>query len=367
MSDNQEILNISELYGYDENDLTFSAYSICYHDIYKSQKTDAKLKQKLVSHKDNTLDTFREGDQNHRLIFQNSKMCLPTALQKKTVDWYHEMLCQPVETCTEHTISQRFDWKGLHKTVNNVCRKFPAFQRSKTTNQKYGNLPPKQAEINPWDTLCVDLIGPYTIPWKGKKTLILWCLTIINPATGWFEVAQIPNKKASEIADITKKTWFNRYPLPQKIVFDRGTKFMAKFDKMCQHDNDPKKKPITTRNPQSNSRIKQINQNIGNIISIIDVSNIVKNNPWSGILSANMFAVRATYHIKLQASPTQIVFGQDAILNMKHVTDWEHIWQHKQERIIFNNKRKNMRRNNHQYKVGDKILFKHKKHSKHKI
>ena len=90
------------------------------------------------------------------------------------------------------------------------------------TNQKYGKLTPKQAETNPWDTLCVDLIGPYTIPRKRKKTLKLWCLTMIDPATGWFEMAQIPNKTAAEIADITKETWFTRYQLPQRIVFDRG-------------------------------------------------------------------------------------------------------------------------------------------------
>ena len=43
MSDNQEILNISELYGYDDEDLPYSAYPICYHGIAKAQKTDAKL------------------------------------------------------------------------------------------------------------------------------------------------------------------------------------------------------------------------------------------------------------------------------------------------------------------------------------
>ena len=58
MSDNQEILNISELYDYDDANLTDSAYPICYHDMAKTQKTDAKLKQKLVWHKDYTLDTF---------------------------------------------------------------------------------------------------------------------------------------------------------------------------------------------------------------------------------------------------------------------------------------------------------------------
>ena len=75
MSDNQEILNISELYGYDDKYLTDSAYPIRYHDIAKAQKTDAKLKQKLVSHKYYTLDTFRGGDKDHHLICRNNKIC----------------------------------------------------------------------------------------------------------------------------------------------------------------------------------------------------------------------------------------------------------------------------------------------------
>ena len=98
-----------------------------------------------------------------------------------------------------------------------MCKKCPTCQREKLTNQKYGKLPPKQAETNPWDTLCVDLIGPYTIPLKGEKPLKLWCFTMINPATGWFDMAQIPNKTAAEILDIIEKTWLTRYPLPQRI------------------------------------------------------------------------------------------------------------------------------------------------------
>ena len=109
MSNNQEILNISELYGYDDADLPDSVYPIRYHEISKAQKTDTRLNQKLVSHKDYTLDTFYGGDQNHRLIFRNRKIWLPAELQNKTIDWYHEMLCHPGETCTEHTLRQHFD------------------------------------------------------------------------------------------------------------------------------------------------------------------------------------------------------------------------------------------------------------------
>ena len=142
MSDNQEILNISELYGYDDADMPDSAYPIRYQDSAKSQKNDSKLNQKLVSHKDYTLNTFCGGDQNHRLIFRNSKICLPAALQKKTVDWYHKMICHPGETRTEHTLCQHFYWEVLSTTVHDVCKKCPTCQIAKTSNQKYGKLPP---------------------------------------------------------------------------------------------------------------------------------------------------------------------------------------------------------------------------------
>ena len=206
MSENQETLNISDLYGYDDDDLSDSSYPIHYFIITKAHKTDAKLQQNLVSHKDYTFDTFCGGDQKHCLIWQNSKIFSPTALQKKTLYWYHEMLFHLGETHTEHTINTHFYWKGLCTTVHNVRKKCPTWKRTKTINYKYFKLPPKQAETKPWETLCVDRIKPYTIPRKGKNSFKLWCLTMINTATGWFEMPQILNKNAAEIADIFGKT-----------------------------------------------------------------------------------------------------------------------------------------------------------------
>ena len=117
------------------------------------------------------------------------------------------------------------------------------------------------------------------IPQKGKPPLKWWCLTMIDPATGWFKMAQIPNKTAAEIEDITENNWFTRYPLPQRNEFDHCTDFMAEFAKMCHNNYSLKRKPITTRNPQSNAIIERIHQTIGNIIRRFDVSNIVNNYP----------------------------------------------------------------------------------------
>ena len=100
---------------------------------------------------------------------------------------------------------------------------------------------------------------------------------------------------------------------------------MDEFTKMCQNYYGLKRKPTKTRNSQSNAIIEQIHQTIGNIIRTFDVSNIVNNDPWSGILAATISAIRATYHTTLQVSTMQLVFGQDATLNIKNVDDWEHI------------------------------------------
>ena len=110
-------------------------------------------------------------------------------------------------------------------------------------------------------------------------------------------------------------------------------------------------KAITTRNPQANAIIELVHQTIGNIIRTFDVQTMDTNNPWAGILAATMFSVCATYHTTLQASPMQLVFGRDAILNVKHITNWEHIQQRLQTRINENNERENKSRRVHQYSL----------------
>eukprot|EP00957_Ditylum_brightwellii_P094561 7202130-Ditylum_brightwellii.AAC.1 len=75
---------------------------------------------------------------------------------------------------------------------------------TKKLDPKIGHLPARQAETNPWETLCVDLIGSYIIHRKGthkngkkKKDLILWCVTMIDLGTGWFEITEIKKGKCS--------------------------------------------------------------------------------------------------------------------------------------------------------------------------
>lgn len=99
---------------------------------------------------------------------------------------------------------------------------------------------------------------------------------------------------------------------------------------MIKNDYGIKAKPISTRNPQANAILERIHQTIGNMIrtfKVYDNDGIDDDDPWSGILSAVMAGVRSTYSTTTQATPMQLVFGRDAILNTKFAADWNFIRQ----------------------------------------
>jgi len=124
---------------------------------------------------------------------------MPKALQLRAVQWYHNVLCHPGETYTELTIKHHFTWTNMCKDVHKVFSRCNTCLLTKRNNKRsYGLLPEKEAESEPWEKICIDLIGPYPIPTKGyKKTkdpkpLQLWAVTMIDPATGWIEIKESP-------------------------------------------------------------------------------------------------------------------------------------------------------------------------------
>jgi len=354
----QSLQAVAEALALEKEDLPRNAYPLKFSTIQKYQQTDTNLAQLADDNSDYYLMAFRGGGKNIELICYKGKIVIPVPLQTRIAQWYHVYLAHPGETRTEQTIRQHLYWPKLRETVHKVCRTCTVCQKEKKTHKKYGHLPEKEAEAVPWEKLCVDLIGPYSMKRKDKKELTLWCLTMIDPATGWFEMKEIPTKRADYIANLVEQTWLTRYPWPSQLVFDRGSEFMAEFTKMVKEDYGVKTKPITARNPQANSIIERIHQTIGNIIRTFDIDEVDDDDPWSGILAATMFAVRATYHTTTQATPMQLVFQRDAILNIPFHANWEHIKRRKQDRIHKNNEKENKKRTPHTYRRGHKVLYK---------
>ena len=320
----------------------FSLHPVSYSNIYNAQKD---LPKENHPYKDKYhMREFLGGGKLRSLVCYNDKIVIPKKLQQHVIDWYHTVLCHPGINQTEETISQHLFWPKMREQITRYVQSCPTCQRSKRKVKKYGLLPPKEAETNPWEQLCVDLIGPYTIRRKGRENLICQCVTMIDPATGWFEIHQYDDKQSITVANIVEQEWFSRYPWPTLVTFDRGSEFMGKdFRNMIMKDYGIKAKPITVRNPQANAILERIHQVIGNIIRTFELEKnyLDEKDPWKGILSATAFAVRSTIHTTLQQTPGQLVFGRDMIFNIQHTANWDVIKQKKQRLINSNNEREN--------------------------
>ena len=139
----------------------------------------------------------------------------------------------------------------------------------KLSNKKYGKLPAKLAKKIPWNKLCVYIIGPYVIVRKGKrKNLHLNAVTMIDPVTGWFEIAQYEDKIAISTANLVETSWMSRYPRLIKITYNQGEEFIGhEFIKyLINMEYRITAKPSTLGNPMSNSVLERIHQVLGKLV-----------------------------------------------------------------------------------------------------
>ena len=119
------------------------------------------------------------------------------------------------------------------------------------------------------------------------------------------------------------------------------------------------RKPTTKYNPQANGIIERVHAVLNDIFRTFELEEreLDEVDPWGEFLSAAAFAIRATYHTTLQATPAQLVFGRYMILPITVQANWDLIKERRQEEINRNNRRENRNRIEHQYNPGDKILL----------
>jgi transposase InsO family protein len=323
--------------------------------IQQEQEKDKKLQQDIQKNVEKYRKRKLEGAD---IITHHKLIVIPKPLQKRIVAWYHHYLAHPGMTRLEATLRETMTWPNMRKDIESHVRTCPQCQKYKKVRPKYGKLPEKQAEdAKPWKRVDLDMIGPYDVQAvNGKFTLR--ALTMIDPATGWFEVKDVPDYTANSTQAAFDEVWLSRYPRPEIIGFDGGSEFKNVFDEMRK--NYGMKKRITTAyNPQANGIIERVHLVLGDALRTFELQEkeMDINDPWSSFLASAAFAIRSTYHTTLKATPGQLVFGRDMLLPIKFKANWAEIKARRQEEMRRNNERENKGRKVHDYKVDDQILL----------
>ena len=57
---------------------------------------------------------------------------------------------------------------------------------------------------------------------------------MIDPATGWIKIHEVPSARLDLVSHQVELAWLTRYPLPSKVIVDRGNIFQVEFKTMIQ-------------------------------------------------------------------------------------------------------------------------------------
>jgi hypothetical protein len=132
---------------------------------------------------------------------------------------------------------------------------------------------------NPWECLCVDLIGPYTVKGKDNSQIDFMALTMIKPASSWFEIVEllvitqlhrqivngkelltankIFDKTSYCIAKLVNKIWLCRYTWRHYLIYNNGSEFKLHFEYLCESFSI-KRKSTTDKNPRANAILEHV-------------------------------------------------------------------------------------------------------------
>lgn len=98
------------------------------------------------------------------LVTYEKQIYVPVALRQHNIELYLHYLDHPGGERLYKTFEQVCYWKGMTSQCINFCKKIKDCQKHKPRKSKYRKVPPMNIGVlKPWNTVHVDLIGPYSL------------------------------------------------------------------------------------------------------------------------------------------------------------------------------------------------------------
>jgi hypothetical protein len=355
-------------------------YLLTPEKIAEAQQADAPLKH-LFQH-NVLIDQGLEIKliENTTCVCKDGWLVIPKWLQVRAVEWYHHNLQHPGHTRLKETMNASMYWKGMHATIQSLSKSCRSCQINKRWSRRYGHLPPKTVIINPWECSCVVLIGPYTLKGKDNFQIDFMALTMINPASSWFEIVELPvveqlrrqtvngkelliadeifDKTSEDISKLVNKTWLCRYPWCSYLIYNNGNEFKLHLEYLCE-SHGITRKPTTVKYPRANSILECVHQVLRQMLHTaeLDMADSVTLNDINVFLDNAAWAICSTYQTVLKASPGAAIFGCDMLFDIPFMADWHIIGEQRQSLTDCGNQREKAKHIDYDYKVRNKVLL----------
>ena len=346
-----------------------SLYPMNFKKLEEVQLNDAQLLT-ICQQKPKKYKAIATGEYNliHHLSDEQPpkwKIVIPVSHINPVLEWFHRVLNHPGATRMYRTMGIHFYFPNMKSIVEDYCKTCDICQRIKGPFPKFGQLPMKSAESNPWEEVQVDLIGPWMFKF-AKWQITVNALTVIDPFIGVCEMARLKNKTCAHVATKFYQIWLARYPRPLRCIHDNGEEFIRQeFQDTLKHYGI-QDVPTTVKNPQANSIIERMHLTAGSIFrSMVTeaeqngrhlISSDIEDFVDTAISSAQ-YAINATVHSITRETPGAFIYQRDMMLPIQNIANWESVRLKKQHQMERNYMRENKSRKPFDWQPGMEIML----------
>ena len=126
---------------------------------------------------------------------RSNRLCIviPISLKIPAIRWIYSLLMHPGIEKLHATLASHFWFPRMKVAIAQFTNSCEICQRYKPSNRPTGFLAPKELQdMNPWDQVDVDLIGPWKVDIQGLE-LSFRALTCIDPIISISEIIPIEN------------------------------------------------------------------------------------------------------------------------------------------------------------------------------
>ena len=163
-----------------------------------------------------------------------------------------------------------------------------------------------QAPFEKWG---IDFVGPIAPASRyGQKRYILVATDYV---TKWAEAATTKTDNATIVATFLYENIITRFGCPKELISDRGTHFINHTIAALTTKYEIKHRKTTPYHPRANGQTEKTN---GILCKILTKTISGAGTDWNTKLFAALWAYRTAYKVTTNATPFQLVYGQEAIL-----------------------------------------------------
>lgn len=307
------------------------------------------------------------------------KLCIPTPQRPELLAENHD---HPTAghlgiAKTIARLALRYYWPGMFREAASYVRRCISCQKFKSDQRgPAGRMgPPRIGQ--PWDTVAADMIGPLPHPTKGFE----YVLVFQDRMTKWVECRPLRQATGAAVVTALRELVICRFGCPRTLITDNGTEFDNRTVRKFLQENHIRHQLTPPYTPQANP-VERVNRMLKPMLAQFCQDN---HRNWYTLLPEFVLAINTCRRDSTGYSAAYLNFGREPRLPTSHDTDDEanaednnvadvpispeHLERLKaleaaQELARINiaraatqqSRHYNLRRRDHQYFPGDKVM-----------